>query len=54
MTDYLNIDALVITAYVITLVICLGLIAAVVWGWRKRMRYTTRQHSELCDKTPLH
>lgn len=40
MTDYLNMDALVIAVYVITLVICLGLIAFVVWGWRKRMGYT--------------
>jgi phage shock protein PspC (stress-responsive transcriptional regulator) len=45
MTDYLNMDALAITVYIITLItlfICLGLIAYVVWGWRKRMRYTTR------------
>jgi len=42
MTDYLNMDALVIAVYVITVVICLGLIASVVWGWRKRMRYTTQ------------
>jgi len=40
MTDYLNMDSLVIAVYVITLVICLGLIAVVVWGWRKRMRYS--------------
>jgi len=43
MTDYLTMDALVITVYVITVVICLGLIAYVVWGWRKRMRYTTHK-----------
>ena len=43
MADYLNMNALVITAYIITLVICLGLIAAVVWGWRKRMQYTVRK-----------
>jgi len=42
MTDYLNMDALAITVYVITLFICLGLIAYVVWGWRQRMRHTTR------------
>jgi len=41
MTDYVNMDALVITVYIITLFICLGLIAYVVWGWRQRMRYTT-------------
>jgi len=41
MTDYLNMDALAITVYIITLFICLGLIAYVVWGWRQRMRYTT-------------
>jgi hypothetical protein len=41
MTDYVNLDVLLITVYIITLVICLGVIAAVVWGWRKRMRYTT-------------
>lgn len=43
MADYLNWDVLAITAYVIILFICLGLIAYVVWGWRKRMRYTTRK-----------
>jgi hypothetical protein len=43
MADYLNMDALAIAIYVITLFICLGLIAYVVWGWRKRMRYTTRK-----------
>jgi len=43
MTDYLNLDALVVTVYVITLVICLGLIAAVVWGWRKRIRYSAHK-----------
>ena len=43
MTAYLNIDELAITAYVINLAICLGLIAAVVWGWRKRMHYSTHK-----------
>ena len=43
MADYLNMDALGITAYVITLFVCLGLIAYVVWGWRKRMHYTSRK-----------
>ena len=43
MTAYLNMDALAITAYVITLAICLGLIAAVVWGRRKRMHYSTHK-----------
>jgi len=40
MTAYLNLDILIIAVYSITLIICLGLIAAVVWGWHKRMRYT--------------
>jgi len=43
MTAYLNLDALIITVYVITLAICLGLIAAVVWGWRKRMHFSTHK-----------
>jgi len=47
MTDYLNLDALVVAVYVITLVICLGLIAAVVWGWRKRMGYNTHKLKRL-------
>ena len=43
MADYMNMDILAITVYVITVFICLGLIAYVVWGWRQRMRYTTRK-----------
>ncbi len=49
MTDYLNLDALLITVYVITLVICLGLIAAVIRGWRKRMHYTTHRLKGLSE-----
>jgi len=49
MTDYLNLDVLVITVYIVTLVICLGLIAAVVWDWHKRVRYTPRKLKRLPD-----
>jgi len=43
MAGYLNMNAVAIIVYVITLFICLGLIASVVWGWRKRMQNTTRK-----------
>ena len=42
MAEYLTMDVLVVTAYVITLFVCLGLISYVVWCWRKRMRYSSR------------
>ena len=41
MADYLNLDALATAACVLALIICLALIAYVVWGWQKRMRYNT-------------
>lgn len=43
MADYLNLDALATAACVLALIICLALIAYVVWGWQKRMRYNTRK-----------
>ena len=43
MADYLNVGALALTAYVLTLIICLGLIAYVIWGWHKRVRYGSRK-----------
>ncbi len=43
MVDSSTIDVFVITAYIITLIVCLGLISYVVWCWRKRMRYNSRK-----------
>ena len=43
MSHYLNLDALALTAYVLTVVVCLGLIVYVIWGWQKRVRYGTRK-----------
>ena len=43
MAEHINVEVLAITLYLIVLIVCVGLIAYVVWGWRKRMRYTARK-----------
>lgn len=43
MADYLNLDTLAVIAYILTLVICLGLIVYVVRGWHRRVRYSSRK-----------
>ena len=49
MANFLNLDALAITAGILTLIICLGLIAYVIWGWHKRMRYHGRKLKQFTE-----
>ena len=43
MVDFFNVEALAVIAYVLTLIICLGLIFYVVWGWKKRVQVSSRK-----------
>jgi flagellar biogenesis protein FliO len=43
MAEYFTTEVLAIAIYLVVLIVCLGLIAYVVWGWRKRMRYSARK-----------
>ena len=43
MAEYFTTEVLAVALYLVVLIVCLGLIAYVVWGWRKRMRYSARK-----------
>jgi hypothetical protein len=49
MAEHFNVEVLAIALYLVVLIVCLGLIAYVVWGWRKRMRYTVRKSKGFSD-----